>query len=119
MTMTPLQLFQIICLLWMLLNTGDAFLTPISVTMVRQQRYCFIKENSLGVPPSVVLSVVGSTNSNNNNDAEVDEKSSSMTYDEADVSLKSEDEKRRLDNQGFGLTDEVRNTRIVIEETTK
>ncbi len=119
MTMTPLQLFQIIWLLLMLLNTGDAFLTPISVTMVRQQRYCFIQENSLGAPPSVVLTLVGSSNSNNNNDAEIDEKSSSMTYDEADVSLKSEDDKRRLDNQGFGLTDEVRNARIGIEETRK
>jgi hypothetical protein len=104
MAMTPLQLFQTICFLLMLLDNGDAFLTPISVTMVRQQRYCFIKENSLGCP-TVVFSSVGSRN---NNDAEGDEKSSSMSYDEADVSLKSEDEKRRLDNQGFGLTDEVR-----------
>jgi hypothetical protein len=93
----------------MLLDTSDAFLTPISVTMLRQQRCCFIKENYLSCPPTFVFSSAGSSNSNNNkNDAEVDEKPSSMSYDEADVSLKNEDEKKRLDNQGFGLTDEVR-----------
>ncbi len=38
-----------------------------------------------------------------------------MSYDEADVKLKSEDEKRRLDNQGFGLTDEVRIIECVVD----
>jgi len=64
-----------------------------------------------------VFSSAGSSNSNNNkNDAEVDEKPSSMSYDEADVSLKNEDEKKRLDNQGFGLTDEEKDLFVGKEE---
>lgn len=106
--MSPLNFFQLICFLVILLNNSDAFHSPIKMGRKHQHNGCSFIRTSFG--RHAVFSSVGPNNSNN----EIDEKSSSMSYDEADVKLKSEDEKRRLDNQGFGLTDEVRRIECVV-----
>jgi len=85
--------------LFYLLNFSNSLQVPISKIAQRQ----FIRARS----PFCVVVRLSSTPTDNDTKDNSDIKQTSLSFDEAEVKLKDEDELRRLESQGSGLSEEV------------